>query len=136
MNRVGFQQITEVRLKEAKSLLVAGFAEGAYYLGGYVVECALKACIAKQTREHDFPDKNASKYYSHDLKTLLLFAELKEEFEADWQTIPFLKENWIIVQDWSEQSRYEQKTIQDATDLLRAIEDRTGGLLTWLQKRW
>jgi HEPN domain-containing protein len=30
-------------------LLEAGLYAGAYYLAGYAVECALKACIAKKT---------------------------------------------------------------------------------------
>jgi len=35
----------------------AGFFDGAYYLAGYAVECAIKACIAKGTRRYEFPDK-------------------------------------------------------------------------------
>ena len=31
--------------------------DAAYYMIGYCVECALKACIAKQIRRFDFPDK-------------------------------------------------------------------------------
>jgi HEPN domain-containing protein len=49
MNRTDFQEIAELRLKESKALLATGFAEGAYYLAGYAVECALKSCIAKST---------------------------------------------------------------------------------------
>jgi len=30
---------------------------GAYYLMGYAIECAFKAAISKQIKEHDFPDK-------------------------------------------------------------------------------
>jgi len=43
MNRVDLQQLAELRLKESKALFAAGFPEGAYYLAGYAVECALKA---------------------------------------------------------------------------------------------
>ena len=44
---------------------------GAYYLLGYSVECALKACIAKQTKKHDFPDKEVvKKSYVHNLVKL------------------------------------------------------------------
>jgi hypothetical protein len=49
MKRQDFQGLAAVRLKEARVLLEARCWEGADYLGGYVVECALKACIAKQT---------------------------------------------------------------------------------------
>ena len=56
MNRQDFQALARVRLEEAKALRDAGRPAGAYYLAGYTVECALKACIAKRTREHDFPN--------------------------------------------------------------------------------
>jgi hypothetical protein len=67
MNRLTFQQLAETRLLDAKALFQAGRFDAAYYLAGYVVECALKACIAKKTREHDFPDRDANKYYIHNL---------------------------------------------------------------------
>ena len=55
------------RLREAKVLLANGEYSGAYYLAGYVIECALKACIAKQTQRHEFPDKNrAAKSWGHE----------------------------------------------------------------------
>lgn len=47
MNRSDFQKLTELRLTEANALLGAKCYEGAYYLTGYAVECALKACIAQ-----------------------------------------------------------------------------------------
>ena len=136
MNRIGFQQIAELRLRESKALLAAGLPEGAYYLAGYAVECALKACIAKRTQEHDFPEKESKDYYSHDLKKLLGFARFTEELDQTVRKNPAMKAHWIIVSDWSETSRYEKKTIEEATGLLKAIEDQSEGIFTWLQKRW
>ena len=88
MNRVDFQGIAELRLRESKALLAAGFPEGAYYLAGYAVECALKACIAKRTQEHDFPERESKDYYKHDLKELLNFAKLKDDLALSVQTNP------------------------------------------------
>jgi len=136
MNRIGFQQIAEVRLRESKALLDAGFPDGAYYLAGYAIECALKACIAKRTREHDFPEKESKDFYIHDLDKLLGFAKLKSEFEIALRTNPAMNANWIMAKNWSEKSRYERKTVADASELLKAIEDQTGGLLPWVQKHW
>lgn len=85
MNRNDFQQLSESRVKEAKALLDAGFPGGAYYLAGYAVECALKACIAKRTREHDFPEKESQGYYVHDLRKLVGFARLTIELEQAQQ---------------------------------------------------
>jgi hypothetical protein len=78
VNRRDFQLLSAVRLKEAKALLEAGFPDGAYYLAGYSVECALKACIAKRTNRHDFPDKKrANESYTHNLTQLVITAKLE-----------------------------------------------------------
>jgi HEPN domain-containing protein len=92
MNRFDFQQITELRLEESRALLAAGFSEGAYYLAGYAVECALKSCIAKRTREHDFPDKKlVNDSHTHDLTKLLQLAELKVNLEQAMQGNPAMQ---------------------------------------------
>lgn len=80
MNRRELQELAKVRLKEANALLEAGFHDGAYYLAGYAVECALKACIAKATQRHEFPDKRrADASYSHSFRDLLRVAKLERE---------------------------------------------------------
>ena len=100
MNRVGLQEIANTRIREASALLTAGFPDGAYYLAGYSVECALKACIAKKTREHDFPEKKlVNESYTHRLKDLLRLADLKTEFETALQQDQLMEANWDIVQN-------------------------------------
>ena len=137
MNRSDFQQIAELRLEEANSLLNDGRPHGAYYLAGYAVECALKACIARRTQQHDFPERESKSYYSHNLADLINFARLKGELDQAMRLDPALRANWTIVQDWSEESRYEIfRTGPDAAQLLRAISDTNGGLLPWLRQRW
>jgi HEPN domain-containing protein len=136
VNRIGFQEIAELRLNESKALLAAGFPEGAYYLAGYAVECALKSCIAKKTREHDFPDKKlVIDSHTHDLAKLLQLAELKIDLDSAMQGNSAMQSSWDAIQDWSETSRYERKSLQEAVDLLQAIEDQTGGLLPWIRLR-
>ena len=72
MNRSELQKIAELRVGDAKVLLDAGRYEAAYYLAGYAIECALKACIAKQIKQFDFPDKKVvTDSYVHDLTKLL-----------------------------------------------------------------
>lgn len=70
--------MSEVRLAETKSLLKGRHYDGAYYLAGYVVECGLKACIAKKTKRYDFPNKRiAIDSYTHDLNQLVRVAGLQ-----------------------------------------------------------
>jgi hypothetical protein len=81
MNRQELQELSKIRRKEATALLKAKHYAGAYYLLGYSVECALKACIAKQTNKHDFPNKDfANKVYVHNLEVLIKLAGLKNDF--------------------------------------------------------
>ncbi len=80
MNREDFRKLAETRLEDAKALLQAGRFDAAYYLAGYAVECALKACVCGQTREFDFPPKETRDYYTHDLDKLLKTAGLREAF--------------------------------------------------------
>ena len=73
LKRRDFQELARIRLKEARLLLRAGCWEGAYYLGGYAVECLLKAFIARKTERHDFPDKErTNQSYTHDLEKLCI----------------------------------------------------------------
>jgi HEPN domain-containing protein len=137
MNRFDFQKLADLRLREAKALLAAGFPDGAYYLAGYAVECALKACIAKLTREHDFPDKKlVNDSHTHNLKDLLRLAELRDDLEALIEADAEMQSTLDKVQEWAETSRYKRKTTQEAALLLDAIEDRTGGLLPWIRLHW
>ena len=75
MTRRDLQELAEVRLEGARALTDAGRSQaltisGAYYLAGYAIECALKACIAKQYHEHEFPDlKKMKLFYSHMVTT-------------------------------------------------------------------
>jgi HEPN domain-containing protein len=125
LKRRNFQELARIRLKEARLLLGAGFWEGAYYLGGYAVECLLKACIARKTERHDFPDRHrTNQSYTDDLEKLLRLAELKEVFEEAGRQDPELAYNWQTVGKWSEQSRYEKHSQQEAAKLLNAIQRR------------
>jgi len=111
MNRNDLQELARIRLREARTLLRNGYYEGAYYLCGYVVECGLKACIAKQVKRHDFPDKDtAKKSYSHNLSDLLGIAGLKNPKKDERKRNPRLSLNWTIVKDWGVKSRYEKHT--------------------------
>jgi len=78
MTRATFQVLSETRRQEAVALLSADHYPGAYYLAGYSVECALKACVAKQVKRFDFPDKKlANAAFTHDLEQLVKVAEFR-----------------------------------------------------------
>jgi len=135
MNRNDFQQLSDIRVKEAKILLDNQCFDGAYYLLGYAVECALKSCISKQFKEHDFPDLQTVKdSYTHNLNKLLVTAGLKQQLHTDGQTNPQLQSNWMLVTNWSEQFRYQHSITQPtAQDFYNAVTDNQAGILPWLK---
>jgi hypothetical protein len=138
MNRIDLQNLAELRIKEAQILLHAASYAGAYYLAGYAVECGLKACIAKQTKLHDFPDKELVKNsYTHDLWKLMEASQLKDQLLNDMKSNKQLEAYWACVVDWDEEKRYEFGIAQkEAKDLYDAISDPTNGVLQWLKKLW
>lgn len=135
-NRATFQQLAEMRLAEARLLLANGYPSGAYYLAGYVIECALKARIAADFRENEIPDLGRVKaIYTHDLSALLGLAGLKDALDAEKDTNPDLYKSWTTIKTWSERARYEIWTDTNASDILEAVGGDEG-LLQWLRNRW
>ena len=90
LTRRELQVLADLRVKEAAILVKNREEQGGYYLGGYAVECALKACIAKKTKRHEFPPKRkyVDQVYSHELTSLLILAELKHQLEKDMKRNP------------------------------------------------
>jgi len=130
-----FQALAEKRIREARLLLAANEPDGAYYVGGYAVECAIKACIIKKLSTSDeWPDRNFSELcYKHELVVLLQLADL----ETPMQGVPGVLVKWGKVMPWRETSRYELgRTVGVVKDFLDAIDDPTNGVLTWLKGIW
>jgi hypothetical protein len=135
MNKTELENIAAIRIKEADILLNADCYEGAYYLAGYALECMLKACIAKQVKEFDFPNKQlVIDSYTHNLTKLLTTAGLKQELAENERLNKEFKLNWAVVSKWSEESRYEYSIEkQKARDFFTAITDTKSGILPWLK---
>ncbi len=137
MNRRELKNLAMTRLKEVEVLLKNRQYSGAYYLSGYVIECGLKACIAKQTQKFDFPDKKTvMDSYTHDLEKLVKVAQLYPTLETARRSDPAFANNWLVVKDWSEESRYQKYSRQEATAIYLAITDPNQGVLQWVQQHW
>ncbi|MGC9950045.1 MAG: HEPN domain-containing protein [Bryobacteraceae bacterium] len=137
MDRKDLRSLSLVRPSEAGALLKAGLPDGAYYLAGYAVECALKACIAKETQRYEFPEKkrvNAS--HTHDLEELVRVADLQTALRTATKSDPLLLKYWDIVESWSEQSRYGKHSAESAPALIEAIGDRSHGVIKWVKRYW
>jgi len=137
VNRTQLQNLAEDRVCDAESLLSAGRWSGAYYLAGYAIECGLKACIAKLTNEHDFPNKAlAMQSYTHKIETLVEVAGLKLTRDTDAAASPALGSHWLVVKDWDETARYQAWTEMHARKLFLAVTDASNGVLPWIRGHW
>lgn len=131
-----FQQLARMRLRDARTLMRSGNVEGAYYLTGLAVECALKACIAKNTKRHDFPPNQSTvrDIYTHDLVKLVKVAGLQTALDSETTRSNSFDRNWGVVKGWNVESRYMTKGL-NARDLYRAAAGQNG-VMQWLRQRW
>lgn len=138
VNRNDLQELSRLRRSDAWLLLRNRHYAGSYYLAGYAVECALKACIAKRTRRYDFPDKNLAKdAWVHKLEDLIKLAELWPALAKEMKMNGALQLNWAVVKDWSEKARYDASISRvQAKNLYSACTARQNGILSWIRKRW
>jgi hypothetical protein len=125
-----------MRARESRVLVKNGKENGAYYLGGFAVECALKACIAKKTNRYDFPGdtKYAAKVYSHNLSELLKLGGLDGHLDLAMRSDALLAANWGVVKSWDVSSRYELSGL-NGTDMAAAVGSRNG-VLKWIRQYW
>ena len=121
-----FKALALLRAKEARALLSSGNEQGAYYLAGYAIECALKACIAGKTKRSQFPPspKEAQEFYTHDLSVLLKAAGLDLKLDADMNHNRALATNWNTVKLWNEKCRYTSSGL-NGKDLYKSIRGNT-----------
>ena len=136
MKRRDLQVLANARLKDAQILFQNRRFDAAYYLAGYAIECAIKACVARKTKRYDFPDKDlANQVYVHDLTKLLRPAGLAQLWQEELQVDPALEVKWGVVKDWTERSRYGTHTRQKAKDMIEAVGGPQG-ILECIRKYW
>lgn len=131
------KQLAVARVAEAGHLLNAGYFSGAYYLGGYAVELALKACIAEAFQPRSIPDKRfVLDIYTHDLRNLVILAGLEADRLARSKADARFAEHWETVRAWSESTRYDISDETTARSLVDALRDPDYGVFEWIRSRW
>jgi hypothetical protein len=96
-----------------------------------------KACVARQFREHDFPDLEVVRAsYNHKLPDLVKIAGLAQHLSNALTSSDDFKVNWATVKDWSPESRYKERSEIEARGIIRAIEATPNGVLEWITQHW
>lgn len=141
ISKTDLKKIAEIRLEEAKALCDAGFYDGAVYLCGYVVEAALKAVVCKHLKMPNYLDTGDMKniFLSHDFNRLLLLSGLQNQINLANKKNTQLFKNWSMVTGWSPDIRYSPVGSSDETyarSIIKALEEKGDGFLTWIKKKW
>lgn len=137
LTRTDLQRLAQLRLEDAIFLLQANRSSSAYYLAGYSVELALKACIAKLVQPDTIPERAfVNAIYTHKLDSLVSTAGLRPQFDEHTKDDPQFAAYWAITNNWSEDSRYQFWDPISAATLLQAIGDPSHGVFQWVKRHW
>jgi hypothetical protein len=137
VRREDLQRLSEIRFKEAETLLVAMRYSGAYYLAGYCIEFGLKACASRQFRSEEIPDKKlVDRLHTHVLTDLISLAGLATELREEQDRDQIFQAFWGIISEWRTEARYDFKDSVSANLMLRAVGDKDHGVLRWIRTHW
>lgn len=105
ISKTELRKIARERLKDAEVLLKEGRYDGAIYLGGYVVEIALKSRICKVLHWKGFPQtrsefQNFQSFRTHDLDVLLSLSGVEDRIRTKYLI------EWSAVANWDPEARY------------------------------
>jgi HEPN domain-containing protein len=124
LSRNELRSIARARLKDARALFRARRYDGAVYLCGYAVECAMKARICNSLHWAGFPSaakefSGLASFKTHDLETLLLLSGREPTIRARHLAV------WSEVSRWAPEVRYNpvgQVGRKKAMEMIQAIE--------------
>jgi HEPN domain len=144
VNHAELQRMAEERIQDAKALLDAGRWEFAYYVAGYAVECALKACMLRRMIYtgwiFDEGVKKLDECRTHEFVKLIQIAgmmgELNDSLKASAAAIDGFVTNWETTNEWNVTSRYESRSEAEARKLYLAITDEPYGVMGWIRNYW
>jgi HEPN domain-containing protein len=131
------EKLAAWRLDEAGALFEAGLYSGSYYLGGYSVEFALKACIASSFQANTIPElRLVREVHTHDLSNLVKLAQLEPELREHVREDIAFARNWEIVRVWTESARYRSIDAELAGLFLEALRNPDHGIPEWVRAHW
>ena len=127
-------EIGDARVQEAEALLDAGHYVGAVYLGGYAVECYLKAAICHRLRWTDLLET----FKTHDLDGLIRHSGLEPELHentATFENFQRIVGTWDILGKNSVRYRNPSEFDQSTAEFfLKCVNDPISGVVPWLRR--
>lgn len=134
------KRLSKDRFEEGIILADKGKTEGAYYLLGYAIENALKACICKKMGLEEYPPNidNPRSFMTHKIDDLIVLAGLSKELVNKQKDTKF-EFHWKLIKQWNTEFRYQKAGTIDTDKLAKflvAINHKEKGVLSWLKEYW
>ncbi|MES1983423.1 MAG: DNA-binding protein [Pseudomonadota bacterium] len=137
VTRQDLQNLSASKLNDAELLFDNCRWANAYYLAGYAIELALKACAARQLQAETIPDKKlVNALYTHSFDQLVGLAGLRAELRNRQDQDSTFSANWGIVGEWTPDARYEATDKSSANFLIHAVGNAQHGVLPWIRQYW
>ncbi|ETR67786.1 MAG: hypothetical protein OMM_11210 [Candidatus Magnetoglobus multicellularis str. Araruama] len=100
------QELSQLKLKDAKTLLTNNSYDSSFYLCGYAIELALKARICITLQWDGYPStrkefQNFNSFKTHDLEILLRLSGIEKKIVMDYIL------EWSEVINWNPEIRYD-----------------------------
>jgi HEPN domain-containing protein len=129
--------LSVAKLSDAQLLFAHERWSNAYYLAGYAVELAFKACLAGQFIADAIPDRKlVTDLHTHDLSKLVSLAGLQTALKQRQDQDVEFAQNWGLTAQWKPDSRYEIRDRSAADYLVHAVGDDAHGVLPWIRTFW
>ena len=136
MHKNEWKRKTRQFQRAAIFLFRSGHHSAAYYLAGLAVECALKVKICDAFLARSWPSKKlVTDAHTHELTVLVKLADLESDRITEAQRSPSFSLNWNVAKDWKVESRYQEWTQAQASNMVSAVTSRTG-VLPWIRRHW
>src|SRR5215211_722436 len=128
--RLTLQRLAIAKVEDARLLLENGRYSNAYYLYGYGIEIALKACIARHVSAETIPDKPIlTRFLTHKISDLVGLAGLSKDLQERRSREREFDIRWAVVTEWSEESRYDVIEAVPASFMQDAVENPVHGVM-------
>lgn len=136
-SKAQLEAVAQCKFDDAQLLFENGRFSNAFYLAGYAIECALKACIARQLLPETIPEKSfVNAVYTHKFDSLIGLAGLRNELRVRQDADQAFQANWALASEWSPDVRYEPVDKSTAHLMVIAVGDQTHGVLPWIKTYW
>jgi hypothetical protein len=71
--------------------------------------------------------------FVHDIEKLARAAKIDDDLRSQLDSDERFNASWKTVRVWDPASRYDRQSVEDAEDLVRAIDDAEHGVMKWLR---